>query len=280
MKKLNEADLRGIGDKPECPIDVFCKGLEYAGETHKSGYFHYTKRSSFENMARLVQTSDGEQHHVVVTKAPYDKNDLSEGSLDRRYWYVSFTYLPHELVLMWVMYGKYKSDAVRLRFSPQAVKEWAKKPFNNIKVYQVPADGQPNVYKRINVDVADVKLVDIGYFAKRDKVIDKREGVLHRHRKYTVRIPENGIVGLKGTPDEKYMPYLKDAIWADEREVRLLLTFSKPVECDKIAISFDGPITDLLKDTQRNVILSPWLKVTDGALEYSTSACAGKIADK
>lgn len=273
-------DLRKISKAEECKVDMFCKGLEYAGKTHKSGYFHYTKRSSYEKMARLIQTSDGERHHVIVTKAPYDKNDLSEGSLDRRYWYVSFTYLPHEVVLMWVMYGRYKQEAVRLRFPPRAVKEWIRQPLTNIKVYQVPADEQEGIYKRIKVDVVDVKLVDIGYFAKKDEVIDKREGVLHRHRKYTVSIPENGIVGLKGTSNEKYMPYLKDAIWADEREVRLLLTFSKPVDYDKIAISFDGPIADLMADSRRNVVSSPWLKGADEALKYSVSECAGKIADK
>lgn len=281
MKKLNEADLRGLCDKPECPIDRFCKGLEYAGRTHKRGYFHYTKWSSFSKMVRPVHVSDSSKlRHVIVTKAPWDKNDLSEGKLDRRYWYVSFTYLLHEVVSMWVMYGKGSPDAVRLQFSVAAVKKWAAQEPAQIKVYKVPEEDNGE-YKLIEARVKDVKLLDVGYYAKYSRSIQKREGVLHRTTKYKVDMPRSGITGLNGS-QKKYAAYLKKAAWAGEQEVRLLIEFDTPVELDRIAIAFDEPIKDLAKHARKHVVTSPWLSMekVDGLSigDCARSMCKGMIS--
>lgn len=278
---MKTIDLRDIDKDRECPIEQFCRGLEYAGETHKHGYFHYTNWSNFAKMARQVRVSDSSKpHHVIVTKAPWDKNDLSEGKLDRRFWYVSFTYMPHEVVPMWFMYGKGKSDAVRLQFSVASIRKWASQDASRVCVYQIPKNKSDGTYKRIVIPVKNVRLFDIGYYAKYSKRLQKREGVIHRNTKYSVAIPSGGIGGLKGD-DKRFAAYLKESTWAEEREVRLLLEFEKPIEFDMIAIEFDKPIKELVKNLRNRVISSPWLNTeTVNSLtifDCAKSECNGKV---
>lgn len=270
-------DLRKISKTEECKIDVFCKGLEYAGATHKHGYFHYTKWSSLAKMMTPVKLEgEKERRCVLVTKAPKDKNDLSEGALDGRYWYVSFTHEPHELVQMWVVYGQYSPEAVRVCFHGKMITDWAKQDVTQIGVYEVPDDTTNGVFKRVRAKLVSVKLFDVGYFAKEE--LGKRKGVLHRHRKYTVGL--NDLESLRKSGQE-FGPYFKDATWADEKEVRLLLVFDKPIKAAKIAIDFDIPIADVRANLCTRAVTSPWLdmpKIGDVCVDMcKKSNCKGKI---
>ena len=248
-------DLRKISKAEECKVDMFCKGLEYAGRTHKYGYFHYTNWSSLAKMMTPVKLEGvKEKRCVLVTKAPKDKNDLSEGALDGRYWYVSFTHEPHELVQMWVVYGQYSPEAVRVCFDGKMIKDWAKQDVAQIGVYEVPEDAENGVFKRVRAKLLSVKLFDVGYFAKEE--LGKRKGVIHRHRKYTVDL--NDLEALRKSGQE-FGPYFKEATWADEKEVRLLLVFDKPIKADKIAIDFDAPIADVRANLCTRAVTSPWL---------------------
>ena len=270
-------DLRKISKAEECEVDMFCKGLEYAGRTHKYGYFHYTKWSSLAKMMTPVKLEGvKEKRCVLVTKAPKDKNDLSEGALDGRYWYVSFTHEPHELVQMWVVYGQYSPEAVRVCFDGKMIKDWAKQDVAQIGVYEVPEDAENGVFKRVRAKLLSVKLFDVGYFAKEE--LGKRKGVIHRHRKYTVDL--NDLEALRKSGQE-FGPYFKEATWADEKEVRLLLVFDKPIKADKIAIDFDAPIADVRANLCTRAVTSPWLdmpKIGDVCVDMcKKSNCKGKI---
>lgn len=248
-------DLRKISKTDECKIDMFCQGLEYAGITHKYGYFHYTKWSSLAKMMTPVKLEGvKEKRCVLVTKAPKDKNDLSEGALDGRYWYVSFTHEPHELVQMWVVYGQYSPEAVRVCFDGKMIKDWAKQDVAQIGVYEVPEDAENGVFKRVRAKLLSVKLFDVGYFAKEE--LGKRKGVIHRHRKYNVDLDDLESLRKSG---QEFGPYFKEATWADEKEVRLLLVFDKPIKADKIAIDFDAPIADVRANLCTRAVTSPWL---------------------
>ena len=267
-------DLRKISKTDECKIDMFCQGLEYAGITHKYGYFHYTKWSSLAKMMTPVKLEGvKEKRCVLVTKAPKDKNDLSEGALDGRYWYVSFTHEPHELVQMWVVYGQYSPEAVRVCFDGKMIKDWAKQDVAQIGVYE---DAENGVFKRVRAKLLSVKLFDVGYFAKEE--LGKRKGVIHRHRKYTVDL--NDLEALRKSGQE-FGPYFKEATWADEKEVRLLLVFDKPIKADKIAIDFDAPIADVRANLCTRAVTSPWLdmpKIGDVCVDMcKKSNCKGKI---
>ena len=273
-------DLRKISKTDECKIDMFCQGLEYAGRTHKYGYFHYTNWSSLAKMMMPVKLEGvKEKRCVLFTKAPKDKNDLSEGALDGRYWYVSFTHEPHELVQMWVVYGQYSPEAVRVCFDGKMLTDWAKQDAAQIGVYEVPDDTKNGVFKRVRAKLVAVKLFDVGYFAKEELV--KRKGVIHRHRKYTVDL--NDLEALRKSGRE-FGPYFKDATWADEKEVRLLLVFDKPIKAEKIAIDFDAPIADVRENLRTCVVSSPWLdmpKIADTSIDMcQTSICKGKIRDR
>ena len=273
-------DLRKISKAEECKVDMFCKGLEYAGRTHKYGYFHYTNWSSLAKMMTPVKLEGVKgKRCVLVTKAPKDKNDLSEGALDGRYWYVSFTHEPHELVQMWVVYGQYSPEAVRVCFDGKMIKDWAKQDVAQIGVYEVPEDAENGVFKRVRAKLLSVKLFDVGYFAKEE--LGKRKGVIHRHRKYTVDL--NDLEALRKSGQE-FGPYFKEATWADEKEVRLLLVFDKPIKADKIAIDFDVSIADVRANLRNRVVTSPWLdmpKIADTSIDMcQTSICKGKIRDR
>ena len=273
-------DLRKISKAEECKVDMFCKGLEYAGRTHKYGYFHYTNWSSLAKMMTPVKLEGvKEKRCVLVTKAPKDKNDLSEGALDGRYWYVSFTHEPHELVQMWVVYGQYSPEAARVCFDGKMLTDSAKQDAAQIGVYEVPDDTKNGVFKRVSAKLVAVKLFDVGYFAKEE--LGKRKGVIHRHRKYTVGL--NDLESLRKSGRE-FGPYFKDATWADEKEVRLLLVFDKPIKADKIAIDFDVPIADVRANLRNRVVTSPWLdmpKIADTSIDMcQTSICKGKIRDR
>jgi len=280
MKKLNEADLRGLCDKPECPIDVFCKGLEYAGATHKYGYFHYTNWSGLSKMMTPVKLEGVKARRCVwVTKAPKDKNDLSEGAFDGRYWYLSFTHEPHELVQMWVVYGQYSPEAVRVCFDRKMIMDWAKQDVSQIGVYEVPDGTENEVFKRVRAKLESVKLFDVGYVAKEE--FGKRKGVIHRRTKYNVKLDD--LESLRKSRHE-FGPYFKDATWTDEKEVRLLFVFDKPIKAEKIAIDFDAPIADVRENLRTRVVTSPWLdmpKIDDISIDMcQQSVCKGKIRQR
>ena len=270
-------DLRKISKAEECKVDMFCKGLEYAGRTHKYGYFHYTNWSSLAKMMTPVKLEGvKEKRCVLVTKAPKDKNDLSEGALGGRYWYVSFTHEPHELVQMWVVYGQYSPEAVRVCFDGVMITDWAKQDAAQIGVYEVPEDAENGVFKRVRAKLLSVKLFDVGYFAKEE--LGKRKGVIHRHRKYNVDLDDLESLRKSG---QEFGPYFKEATWADEKEVRLLLVFDKPIKADKIAIDFDAPIADVRANLCTRAVTSPWLdmpKIGDVCVDMcKKSNCKGKI---
>lgn len=281
MKSDKVVDLRNLHKTGE-PVDIrtFCKGLEYAGRSHKHGYFHYTTWSNFEKMVTPVKVSDREDGRMFfVTKAPNDKNDLTEGKLDKRFWYVSFTYSPFENAQMWISYGKYKEDAIRLRFSSKAIVSWIG---NEVAVYEVPKRSGGE-YVRLPIKVKNVRLLDIGYVAKEREHSDIPVGVLHRDHKYALSQQER-LLRLKDTEFAELSPYFKNAAWKDEREVRLLLEFDNPLPYNKIALDFTDTIEKMLKHPKKNIVRSPWSYYgrigTVAFSDCAKSECEGEIASK
>ena len=102
--------------------------------------------------------------------------------------------------------------------------------------------------------------------------------MIHRHRKYNVDLNDLGPLRKSG---QEFGPYFKEATWADEKEVRLLLVFDKPIKADKIAIDFDVPIADVRANLRTRAVTSPWLdmpKIGDISIDMcKKSDCNGKI---
>ena len=192
---------------------------------------------------------------------------------------MSFTHEPHELVQMWVVYGQYSPEAVRVCFDGKMITDWARQDVAQIGIYEVPDDTTNDLFKRVRAKLLSVKLFDVGYFAKEE--LGKRKGVIHRHRKYTVDL--NDLEALRKSGRE-FGPYFKEATWADEKEVRLLLVFDKPIKAEKIAIDFNAPIADVRENLRTRVVTSPWLnmpKIADTSIDMcQKSVCQGKIRDR
>jgi len=247
MEEINLRDLDG-------PIDVetFCRGLQTAGENHLKGYFHYTTWPCLVGMETPIKLPDGRMRRVLLLKSPQDKNDLTEGEVDKRFWYASFAYGPHEKIHMWEMYGKKSPEAVRLRIGFDEMKAWYDQSTH--AVYGVDANGE---YSDVSDCLEWIRLVDIGYVSKDLPQYVEKACVKHRHREYEV-VPFCHIQDRAEGRLGDYAAYFKEDGWVYEQEVRLLLKFREPLKCEKLAVDFDVPLKSVVESPQLNLVSGPW----------------------
>ena len=250
-----------------------------AKAVNHSEYFHYTRLEYYEKMMQEIDLPEnGGVHRLLwLTPATRTNDGLERKNGDHAY-LGCFTYSHYENVGMWFMYGKEKSDAIRIGFDNAALKSWlckgeGGKIDKTINIYGVIDNKGQIAYKKIpSSEIENVMFCDVAYvLSKEDIEHHKWDGNVEWHRDYYhVTSTDRAIVrscGNRLVSDDftdvvcRKLPFcFKKKGWSGEREVRLIVTlkpkFSK--RFSHVAIPFDEPLKCIDDDTARHITLSPW----------------------
>ena len=257
-------------------------------------YFHYTTFDKYLKMQEPVELPNGGGTHRIFWLTPAtNTNDGMERNYGDHAYLGCFTYSPYESVGMWFMYGKQRSDAIRIGFDQLHLAKWLRANIitegnlRKIKAYGVSYDncGRP-VYEGISLSlIDDVCLYDVAYVLSKADVEHHRwpKSVEWRREYHKVTSTDLDIVSEKEAllysddfTDKNCvkLPFcLKKKGWSHEREVRIVVSLkSEAKQWEHIAIPFDEPLECVASSPVDNIVLSPWYVAKDapiGLNEYS-----------
>ena len=260
-------------------LDELIYNLKLKAINH-SEYYHYTRLKCYEKMLQKIDLPENGGAHRLLWLTPATKtNDGMERKYGDYSYLGCFTYSPYENVGMWFMYGKGKSDAIRIGFNNEALKAWlykgAKGSFAiHVDVYGVVKKCCRTVYEKIpQSEIEDVSLYDVAYVLSKDEIAHHNwDGNVEWHRDYyCVMSADKDIVN---SADERLvsddftdnvcnkLPFcFKKKGWSGEREVRLVVTLKSRVRnrfCH-IAIPFDEPLEYIENNAKGSIVASPWI---------------------
>ena len=243
-------------------------------------YFHYTTFDKYLKMQEPVKLPNCGGTHRLFWLTPATKtNDGMERNYGGHAYLGCFTYSPYESVGMWFMYGKQRSDAIRIGFDQLHLAKWlnaniiTEGNLRKIKAFGVSYDdgGRP-VYEEISLNlIDDVCLYDVAYVLSKADVEHHRwpKSVEWRREYHKVTSTDLDIVSAKeallysddftGKNCVKLPFCFKKKGWSHEREVRIVVSLkANAKQWEHIAIPFDEPLECVASNTEDNIILSPW----------------------
>ena len=270
--KLPSYYKRNFKQEIRVPYDEFEKMLTL--RQNGLGYNHLTTWSKLGQMLTPVDVPDDtKQHCMLHLGGAVFMNDKNDERCGKNVFFISLFYGPTENISMWTNYGIPNNEAVRIKFSNKSMQPWIRKYRDGkIGVYGVKNDGSLVALSQR----PEVKLVQVAYWSK-TKYGPKREK------------PNEGLFfydsekyRLIGQKDYKSwmakQPYLfKEYGWDYEREVRLVLVCSENLadQYKRLAVMFDEPFRDLVKNFTKNVKQGPWY----GEKSPETKICGHTLSE-
>lgn len=265
----------------EMSYEEMLRFLENEGTDHIA-YYHYTRWSSFAKMMQKVKLSDGEHRLLYLTNASWT-NDGIEARWPNNVYMVCFSHSRYEDVAMWLNYGKYAADAVRVKFDRASIARWRESAWPNGCVYGVEGDDDNPQYVPCPCSTQYVRLSAVAYVIPSKHWVVEQDGIEDSDEELIVQDGnvEWGRSFFKvfkeregydwvdrvydGISLEGIDPVFKKRGWAYEREVRIIVKINGERQFKRIAIPFDEPLDELercMRMTQEQREREVWLGTT------------------
>jgi len=256
-------------------------------------YYHYTRWECLEKMMSVNSCANGARHKFLLLTRAAKTNDGIEEKWPQNYYMACFSLSRYEDVAMWLNYGKYNADAVRIKITRDAMDDWL--AIRRHEVFKITDTSGVDFDTDISERVRSVKLYGLAYVIPSQHWITEKDEIFAAPTSSEYVVQDSNIeIGRRffkvakggdytwvdpiyNGEDLSHLgmpPVFKKRGWAYEREIRLVVEMEPGLDAgDRIAIAFDGPLDELEKfmrmdaETRKSSLLggkmTPSLKIWD-----------------
>ena len=235
-KKTSATNFSKI-DSPQDLISYLSNSKKRLTKQKSNGaqyVYHYTKLS---NVVSIIKSRSWWLKSPETMNDGLEFKNISESQQCNAVFFASFMYDSSESIAMWSMYAQPWEDGVFIRIPVEIFINWIK---NTKTIYQVfyPENKKP-VFGKSAIPYEKLSIVRVAY-TNADTAQCKSEEILvcgkaeNKLLKNTSHLPD--LVG-----------YIKDIAWEYEREVRVLATVNKSINCGGLAIELPDNFIDSME---------------------------------
>ncbi len=254
-------------------LSEFLGYLKSKGVDHIA-YYHYTQWSCFGKMLTPVAEGPARGRRMLILTNTSQTNDGLEEKWHKRYYMACFSLSRYEDVAMWLNYGKKSPNAVRVKFTRDAIEAWRSR--RHLLCRAEKNDDGYSFTEDVSRYLRSADFYGVAYVIPSAHWVDESDGI--RGTKYTDGRPEpdesryivqdgnvengrdfhkvawNGrldwvdkIYNREDLSQVDIPPVFKKRGWAYEREIRLVVELAgdAPEFPQRLGISFDEPLAEL-----------------------------------